>query len=192
MPPRLQRPRARAALAACRTFLPSLATVRRRESTSSRSDSSLFMRFCGGGGGAASGRCGAAEGTTRAAAVLHPPAARRHGGALAPTCTRLYAFIQRSMGASTSLSSFLLVSLLILASSSALKSVPPMGSTTWPCPWLALSGTTLPPPVSSYTRGSGADSTALVDSRMAGGVGAGAAGGSAWAAGRRRRMVAGG
>lgn len=70
------------------------------------------------------------------------------------------------MGASTSLSSFLLVSLLILASSSALKSVPPMGSTTCPAPWLAFSGTTLPPLVSSYTRGSGAESTALVDSRM--------------------------
>lgn len=30
------------------TFFPSLATVRRRESTSSRSASSLFMRFCVG------------------------------------------------------------------------------------------------------------------------------------------------
>lgn len=105
------------------TFLPSFATVLRRESTSRRSASSFFMRLC----------------------------------------TRLNAFIQRSMGASTSLSSFLPVSLLILASSSPLKSVPPIWERTEPtADWLEVTGTTLPPPVSSYTLGRGAERTTLV------------------------------
>ncbi len=71
------------------------------------------------------------------------------------------AFIQRSMGASTSVSIFDPVSFAILANSSLEKSIPPMGEMPEGPTGPVATGTTLPPPVSSKTRGSDEVSTTL-------------------------------